>query len=94
MLPPSGKLPTSPQGHAPNKLAPLNLQKGQAETKDPLELEKDRQRALLNTLTYEIMNPVCLVAQEKLERKQRRKEEKLALQHSMYQTSMTSMNRC
>ena len=41
------------------------------------------------------MNPVCLVAQEKFERKQTRKHEKLAMQQSgagsMYQT-MSKMN--
>ena len=64
---------------------------------DPLEKEKDRQRALLNTLTYEIMNPVCLVAQEKIERKQKRKDaDKMTLKQSaaggsLYQT-MTAMN--
>lgn len=41
------------------------------------------------------MNPVCLVAQEKIERKQKRKDDKMTMKQSaagsLYQT-MTAMN--
>ena len=82
MLPPtSSKL----MPHQGTKLAPLNLNMQDRKTelavvRDPLEEEKDRQRSLLNTLTYEIMNPVCLVAKGKRMRKEARKEEKLMQQ--------------
>ena len=86
LLPNSSKLMPN-QG---TKLAPLNLnatmqemQKAeQAENRDPLEVEKDRQRSLLSTLTYEMMNPVCLVAKGKRMRKQARRDEKLIMQQS------------
>ena len=58
MMPPSGKLPP-PQG---SKLEPIQQARVNKTDKNPLEEEKDRQRSVLSTLTYEIMNPVCLDA--------------------------------
>ena len=36
--------------------------------------EKQRERALLGQLTYDMMNPVCLVAKEKIKRKELKRE--------------------
>ena len=56
----------------PSKLAPLpNLVKQEQEKK--LEDAKERQRSILDQLTYDLMNPVVLVEKGKQKRKEHRR---------------------
>ena len=52
----------------PTKLAPLTDQKMLTEEQKE-EIAKDRQRSLLDSLTYDLMNPVILVQKGKQKRK-------------------------
>ena len=63
-------------GGKPAKLAPLVDQKKKEEERG-LEEEKERQRSLLNSLTFDLMNPACLVAQGNIINREARKEIKL-----------------
>ena len=45
-------------------------------------MEKERQRSVLNSLTYELMNPVCLVAKGNEMRSQAKRDFKKSVRNS------------
>ena len=71
----------SPIHNKPVKLVPINSNPGQLTEAESLERAKERQRSILSSLTYDLMNPVVLVQKGKDKRKEHKKRHRESIMH-------------
>ena len=71
----------SPIHNKPVKLVPINSNPGQLTEAESLERAKERQRSILSSLTYDLMNPVVLVQKGKEKRKEHKRRNRESIMH-------------